>query len=232
MKLKWNNPKFIADYKVSPVDFVLRTFLSQFDNEDKPLRGLIVGFQEESSARILADLGHKILGVDVRADGNIPLSYNSTKTPIQELELHRSRYDFIVCLSTIQYIGRGVYAGDSISENADFGVLAKLSRFLKPSGKLYLSLPIGKGKCPIDGLVYSKDRINTIIPKNLRVEYRQAIYSHYYWTHGESDRVQELDDANAFTAEDFIPEMFFVLIKNKTESKSISKRMAIQSSED
>lgn len=103
---------------------------------------LDVGACESSISLMLASMGYKVWANDTR---KYPFSHpnlNIDNESILQLE-KPSFFDCVICLSTLEHIGHGVY-GNKKDKGTDQKVVDKILSLLKKDGKLLLTTPIDK----------------------------------------------------------------------------------------
>jgi SAM-dependent methyltransferase len=104
---------------------------------------LDVGATESTLSLSLASLGYRVTAVDLRP---YPFEHPNLRVvvgPVQDWKAD-NRFDAVVCLSTIEHIGRGAYGEASADDNADREVLERIRELIKPGGLLVLTVPFGR----------------------------------------------------------------------------------------
>jgi len=104
---------------------------------------------------ILASLGYHVTCMDV-VGWEIPWpDVKVIKCDLLEPSIFISpeSFDYITCVSTIEHVGLGRY-GDKESTNGDFEGMKILHKYLKPGGRMILTIPVG-----LSAIVYPAHRI-------------------------------------------------------------------------
>lgn len=138
----------------------------------------------------LASLGHRVRGVDLRPYEFFHPNLNFTQKDIFKVELPKDYFDFVIIISTLEH----VRTEDS---GADKEVLKILLDCLKRGGKMIITVPYGKFMTLSSHKVYSKNRINEIIPEGLFV--REAKYfkkeADTVWSPSKEEEIAEVDSS-------------------------------------
>lgn len=126
--------------------------------ENKPQKHIDVGSNVDFVGMVSAAI--KVEFVDIRPMqvSNIP-NIESKYGSILELPYQENSVISISCLHVAEHIGLGRY-GDPLDPMGTKKAAAELSRCLKPGGKLYFSLPVGKPR-----LCFNAHRIHS--PKQI-----------------------------------------------------------------
>jgi 2-polyprenyl-3-methyl-5-hydroxy-6-metoxy-1,4-benzoquinol methylase len=106
-------------------------------------RVLDVGSCESILALELASLGHEVVALDPR---RYPFSHTGLTTVQATVDAWRGPevpFDIITCISAIEHFGIGSY-GLAQEVEADHRAMARFSEWLKPDGRLVLSVPYGR----------------------------------------------------------------------------------------
>jgi SAM-dependent methyltransferase len=104
---------------------------------------LDVGATESTLSLSLASLGYRVTAVDPRP---YPFEHPNLQVVVGPVEDWKTddQFDAVVCLSTIEHIGRGAYGEAPADENADREVLERIRELMKPGGLLVLTVPFGR----------------------------------------------------------------------------------------
>jgi hypothetical protein len=120
-------------------------------------RILEVGANEEPLANILAIQGYDVVGVDwrpyipeKRLFANLPLNFQFIQGDFNAMTFS-DQYDAVFSLSTIEHFGLGPY-GDPKSPDGDIVAMRLIKAALKPSGKAFITIPVGIG-----GTIFHRD---------------------------------------------------------------------------
>lgn len=127
---------------------IVRVLDLDYKDNSKPLDILVVGCLEEPTAQTLAELGHNVVGIDLRDwnAGDIkPLfetpKYTHIKGDIRKFKFDQ-QFDLIISISVIEHIGLGYYK-DEKEEDGDTKAMNIMAGLLKPGGRIYITVPIG-----------------------------------------------------------------------------------------
>jgi hypothetical protein len=84
---------------------------------------------------------------------------------ITNLELASDSVDSLSCLHVVEHIGLGRY-GDTLDPYGSVTATRELERILKPGGRLYLSVPVGRERvCFNAHRVFAPDTMTTLLPR-------------------------------------------------------------------
>jgi SAM-dependent methyltransferase len=84
---------------------------------------------------------------------------------ITDLQLATNSVESLSCLHVIEHIGLGRY-GDPLDPRGSVKAASELQRALKPSGRLYLSVPVGRERvCFNAHRVFAPETIPTLFPQ-------------------------------------------------------------------
>lgn len=117
-------------------EFILKNIV-----HDIPKVVLDVGCWGSLMPEEMSKIGHKVYGLDVQDYGE-PKRFTFIKADIisSSLPFEKLKFDYIVCLSSLEHIGLGYY-GDKIDKRGDLIALRKIHFFLQNEGKLLVTLP-------------------------------------------------------------------------------------------
>lgn len=104
---------------------------------------LDIGAAESALSFSLASLGYAVTALDVRPYPLAHPSLESVETSILEWE-HSSRFDAVVCVSTIEHIGLGAYGDPATGDGSDHAAMRRIYELTEPGGLLVLTAPIGR----------------------------------------------------------------------------------------
>lgn len=104
---------------------------------------LDVGCNESLLTLHMASLGHQVTALDLNGYEFCHPNIEVVKGDICKIDLAGKKYDYIIFLSVIEHVGLGVY-GEQDFEGGDRAALLAASKFLKPGGKMILSMPYGQ----------------------------------------------------------------------------------------
>lgn len=138
------NPQLHDQTPTTPVDyhyFYQQLWVFRKALQQKPASHLDVGSSYELSgylSHIVPTTFADLRPIDVKLD-NLKI----IKADIADLPLDSNSQDSVSCLHTIEHIGLGRY-GDKLDADGTKKACRELFRVLKPGGRLYLSVPIGR----------------------------------------------------------------------------------------
>lgn len=145
-----------VDWVYDEVDMDLNLFAEEFRAYPNS-KILVVGAHDEPSANLLAQAGHRVIGVDLREyDKKLPpCNYEFIRGDFNDLSPsfyreHAGTFDAFVCLSTLEHFGMGAYKESGRSHRYyDVIAMRKAWELLKTGepgkehGKAYLTVPFG-----------------------------------------------------------------------------------------
>jgi len=138
----------------------------------------------------LASLGHKVKGIDLRPYEFSHPNLNFIQGDVFKTVLPENYFDFVLIISTLEHVR-------TEDNRADKEVVKNLSNCLKRGGKMVITLPYGKPITLSSHRVYSKDRINGIIPEGLFI--KEAKYfkkeSDTVWMPSKEEEIAEADSS-------------------------------------
>ncbi len=129
--------KFISNERIVEIPLVIQNITSPQSNI------LDVGCNESLLTLHLASLGHKVTALDLNGYGFPHPNIQVIKGDICQITLPEKSYDYIIFLSVIEHVGLGAY-GEKAFETGDKAALLASAKFLKPGGKIILSMPFGQ----------------------------------------------------------------------------------------
>lgn len=113
----------------------------EYDIRNKDI--LDVGSSGSVLPAILAALGNRVVCIDVREWPVTWPNLEFVKGDLLESDIAFGSFDVITCVSTIEHVGLGAY-GDREDVDGDIKGMAMLRKYLKPRGRMILSVPFGK----------------------------------------------------------------------------------------
>lgn len=143
----------------------------------------------------LANLGHKVWGVDFR---DYPFENPNLKIingNVIDLEL--SELDYIIALSTLEHVGLGTY-NDEPDAKLQERVISKLYDMLTSGGKLILTVPVGKSSVDSFERSYTPEDIDGLLcgagfEKEFERYYRKI--SNSIWQKCKIDEIRNVDNS-------------------------------------
>lgn len=113
----------------------------EYDMRNKDI--LDVGSSGSVLPSILAALGNSVMCIDVREWPVMWPNLEFVKCDLVEADIAFESFDVVTCVSTIEHVGLGTY-GDKEDVDGDVKGMAMLRKYLKPKGRMILSVPFGK----------------------------------------------------------------------------------------
>ncbi|MFC1756624.1 class I SAM-dependent methyltransferase [Patescibacteria group bacterium] len=138
----------------------------------------------------LASLGYKITGLDMRPYEFSHPNIKLIRGDLFETSLPKEEYDAILVVSTLEHV------------DADERALQILSESLKIGGKLFITVPFGQEAILPSHRVYSKKRLEKIVPPNLNIK-KIAYYkkdSSMVWLESKEEDVSLVDSSRESNA--------------------------------
>ena len=105
----------------------------------------------------LASLGHEVTGLDLRPYEFSHPNINFIQNDLFKSDLPQNYFDFVLIISTLEHVRVS-------DDSADSKAMKILSNSLKKGGKIILTVPYGKPVITLSHRVYSRERIDKIIP--------------------------------------------------------------------
>ncbi len=114
----------------------------------------------------------KIIVVDVRDVKKNIENITFIKSDIRDFSIHHSNlYDSVSCLHALEHFGLARY-GDKFNLDGHIEGIEALAAIIKPGGRVYISVPIGKSKIQFDAhRIFSHQHISDIIIGKFEIIY-------------------------------------------------------------
>jgi SAM-dependent methyltransferase len=106
-------------------------------------RILDLGCAESVLPLYLAGLGYRVSGCDYRHYPYTHPNFDFVQGDLLQLPFNDDKYDVVICLSTIEHVGKGAYNDPLLTDKADKTAILEIYRVLKKGGTLILSAPFG-----------------------------------------------------------------------------------------
>ena len=114
---------------------------------------------------------------------------------ITDLPIETNSIESLSCQHVIEHIGLGRY-GDPLNPDGSFNAAKELERILKPGGKLYLSLPVGKERvCFNAHRVYAPNTVITFFNNMKMLSFSFVDDSGVFFENKNFDDAKECDYA-------------------------------------
>lgn len=130
-----------------------------------PGTALEVGCGSSYMGLLAARRGFCVLAIDV-AEVQWPYSHPNLsflRGDVLELDLEPESFDLMINCSTLEHIGLGRY-GDQVHEEGDLRAMQRLNRFLRATGFMLLTIPVGKdANFPQLHRVYGRRRLPAVL---------------------------------------------------------------------
>jgi len=133
---------------------------------------LDVGACESPVALMCASLGHSVTALDTRP---YPFSHTNIRPHIADIASFKPGpvFDTVICLSTLEHIGIGVY-GNQASSRADTAAVKSMYHALRPGGQLLLTTPVSQQAQEYpEYRIYSSAQLNRLLKvfKSVKILY-------------------------------------------------------------
>lgn len=168
----WFNPPISLSYEagsVRPADanerIVELPYVYRALGRGEPGSSVLdVGAAESTLAFSLASLGYNLTAVDLHP---YPLSHpqlRSVQADILEWET-TERFDIVLCISTLEHIGLGVYGDEPASAvaSADRSAVERLRELTTPGGIMVLTVPFGAASADKTQRAYDRAGLERLI---------------------------------------------------------------------
>jgi 2-polyprenyl-3-methyl-5-hydroxy-6-metoxy-1,4-benzoquinol methylase len=125
-------------------------------------RVLDVGASENTVCLSLATLGYDVTAVDPRPN---PLSHERLHVVVAPIERwdHEEAFDAVLCLSTIEHIGRAAYDQEATEQRLDLEAMKRIRELTRPDGVLVLTTAVGQGSVGERGRVYDPEGLDELL---------------------------------------------------------------------
>ena len=166
----WFNPPLLVGYKPRRVE--LRWVNERIVEAPYAFRALCrvephakvldIGAAESSVCLSLATLGYDVTAVDPRPN---PLSHERLRVVearVEEWE-HEAAFDAVLCLSTIEHIGRAAYDQEATEERLDLEAMKRIRELTRPEGVLVLTTAVGAASVSERGRVYDRRGLDELL---------------------------------------------------------------------
>jgi len=127
----------------------------------------------------LASMGYTVHGIDVRP---YPLACEGFSFHRADV-LHwkpPSSFDLIICVSTIEHFGLGRY-GDSAGERMDHVLVRRLGTWMRPGGRLLVTVPFGRSAETSIHRVYDTPGLTSLFADFARLDERYFKRDDFGW---------------------------------------------------
>ena len=166
----WFNPPVTLRYSAGKVELgdineriVEMPFVfEQMASLELGARVLDVGCAESTVSSSLASLGYQVTGIDLHAYPFIHPNLITVMSPIEDWDCPEAYFDGVVCLSSIEHFGLGVY-GEEETEGLDVLAMERISRWAKPGATLALTTPFGHYRVNAQQRTYDMPSLNRLL---------------------------------------------------------------------
>jgi SAM-dependent methyltransferase len=166
----WFNPALLVGYEPRSVD--LRWVNERVAEVPYAFRALAavpararvldVGAAESSMSLSLATLGYDVTAVDPRPN---PLSHERLLVVTARIEdwSENADFDAVLCLSTIEHVGLGVYDQPASDNRDDLAAMARMRELTRPGGLFVLTTAVGPASVSEQGRVYDRAGLDELL---------------------------------------------------------------------
>jgi SAM-dependent methyltransferase len=133
------------------------------------LKILDLGCMESSLPIMLASMGYKVYGVDIRKYPYFHPNLNFLTADARKLPFKANTFDIAIAISVIEHLGLGAY-GDIVCQDADSVALEKIYDCLKDKGLLFLTAPFGVKSVNKEQRVYDLDLIKRLFDRRFTIK--------------------------------------------------------------
>ena len=166
----WFNPPVLVGYasgdvgvrwineRVAEVPYAFRS-LSRVPRGGKILD---VGATESTVCLSLATLGYEVTAIDPRPN---PLSHERLRTVVGRIEDWQPNVEFdaVLCLSTIEHLGRGEYEQPGTEERVDLEAMKRIQALTMAGGLLVLTTAVGAKSSSKPSRVYDREGLDELL---------------------------------------------------------------------
>ncbi len=126
-------------------------------------RILDVGSAESTVALSLAGMGYDVVALDLHRYPFTHPNLTVIESRLEAWQPEPQSFDAILCISTIEHVGVGWYGDEPQEEGADRRALERLGEWLKPSGRLVLTVPYGQASISEVERTYDENTLNALV---------------------------------------------------------------------
>lgn len=166
---------------------------------------LDVGCSESFLSLHLASMGHHVVGVDINEYEFRHPFLRFVKGDIFCVEFPADYFDYIVFLSTLEHIGLGAYGDAPRGDRADAQAIQRVHRWLKPEGRVVLSVPYGSLGTTAFQRVYDEQSLHAVL-KGFKVEVQRWFKGedHRHWIEVSKEEAADVDSLYFTQAMSFV----------------------------
>lgn len=125
-------------------------------------RVLDVGCAESTVAFSLASLGYEVTGIDLHPYPFRHPNLVTVTSAVEDWECPEAYFDAIVCLSSIEHFGLGVY-GEDETDGLDILAMERISLWARPGAILALTTPFGQYTVSSQQRTYDMPALNRLL---------------------------------------------------------------------
>jgi 2-polyprenyl-3-methyl-5-hydroxy-6-metoxy-1,4-benzoquinol methylase len=152
VELSWVNERIVE------VPYAFRA-LCQIKPQAKVLD---VGATESTVCLSLATLGYHVTAVDPRPNPLLHERLQVVVAPIEKWE-HEEEFDAVLCLSTIEHIGRPAYDQQATEQRLDLKAMKRIRELTRKEGMLVLTTAVGQASVGERGRVYNREALDELL---------------------------------------------------------------------
>jgi Methyltransferase domain len=166
----WFNPPLLVGYKPQRVE--LRWVNERIVEAPYAFRALCrvrshakvldVGASESSMCLSLATLGYDVTAVDPRPNPLLHERLHVIVAPIEQWE-HEEAFDAVLCLSTIEHIGRAAYGQEATGQRLDLEAMKRMRELTRPDGVFVLTTAVGQASVGEGRRVYDREGLDELL---------------------------------------------------------------------
>jgi 2-polyprenyl-3-methyl-5-hydroxy-6-metoxy-1,4-benzoquinol methylase len=166
----WFNPPLLVRYE--PRNVTLRWVNERIVEVPYAFRALCdvepdakvldVGATESSVCLSLATLGYDVTALDPRPN---PLSHKRLRSVVARIEDwdEGGEFDVVLCLSTIEHIGRQAYEQEVTKRRADLDAMKRMRELTRPGGVLVVTTAVGRASVDDFRRVYDGEGLGELL---------------------------------------------------------------------